>query len=60
MRILDTILGKWNIVYAIIFVLGTGLMVDIWHGVATVSLFIIAILTLITPYLQRFVRYMDS
>ena len=60
MRIFDNILEKWNVVYATIFVVGTGLMVDIWAGYATTMLLIIAILTFILPYLQKFVRYMDE
>lgn len=60
MRIFDTILKKWNIVYATVFVVGTGLMVDIWAGYATTSLFIISLATFILPYLRQFVRYMDE
>lgn len=60
MKILDTITEKWNIAYAIIFVVATGFLVDIFEGASTVSLFIIALLTLAKPYIQRIVKYMDS
>lgn len=60
MRIFDKILEKWNIIYATIFVVGTGLLVDIWAGYATTMLFVIAILTFLLPYLQKFVRYMEE
>ena len=60
MRILDTIIGKWNIVYAIIFVIATAVMVDIWESLSTVTLFIIALGILVKPYLQKILKYIDS
>lgn len=49
MRIFDTILEKWNIIYAIIFVVGSALLVDIWTGTMSVSLFMIALSILCLP-----------
>jgi hypothetical protein len=49
MKIFDTILKKWNIVYSIIFVVGSALFVDIWASTMSVSLFIIALSILCLP-----------
>lgn len=60
MRILDTIIEKWNIGYAIIFVIATAFMVDIWESLSTITLFLIALGVLAKPYVQKFVKYLDS
>lgn len=57
---INTILEKWNIVYAIIFVIGSGLLVDIWAGVATITLFIVAISLCAIPYLKKLCEWIDD
>ncbi len=44
---LNIIMEKWNIVYAIMFAVGSGFLVDIWAGFATVTLFSISLLLFI-------------
>lgn len=54
------ILEKWNIIYATGFVVSTGLLVDIWAGFATTTLFIIAIMIFMWPWGQKFAKYLDG
>lgn len=57
---IEKIYNKWNVIYAIIFAVSSGLLVDMWAGYATVTLFVVSLLLLVAPYFIKFGKYLDS
>lgn len=56
----DKILEKWNVVYAILFVVSSALFVDVWHSTTSVILLVIAIGGLIIPFIAKFINWMEG